>query len=414
MSSGEATRLAEDQNARLPLTEKASFCPSCHIGTMAPFYRVQSVPVHSVVQIPTRQGALDFPKGDLVLALCPECGFVSNTAYDPSLQHYCSDCEETQGFSPTFQEFQRNLVEGLIQRHELRGKRIIEIGCGKGEFLTLLCELGHNTGIGFDPAFVPDRNPARDRRGIDFVQDFYSEQYTSVPADFIACKMTLEHIANPGQFIAMVRRSIGNRQASVFFQVPDFTRVLQDRAFWDIYYEHCSYFTAHSLNELFQKSGFNVETIETHYDGQYLTIEATPGKISSEGEIWEAAGGPAQEWVSVQVLRFAQAVDELMSTWRHRVASWHAAGQKTVLWGSGSKGVSFLSALEENDAIHSVVDINPHRQGMFMPGSGHEIVAPSRLSEIRPDFVIAMNSVYREEIQRDLNQLGLSAKLYCL
>jgi len=67
-------------------------------------------------------------------------------------------CEETQGFSPFFRAWHEGLAQRLIDRYSLRAKKIIEIGCGKGEFLALLCDLGHNRGIGFDPAYVPERN----------------------------------------------------------------------------------------------------------------------------------------------------------------------------------------------------------------------------------------------------------------
>ena len=89
-------------------------CPNCEVGHLAPFYEVRSVPVHSVVSIRTREAALAFPKGDIVLGICEVCGFVSNMAYDASLQSYCPDCEETQGYSPTFQSFHRRLAARLI------------------------------------------------------------------------------------------------------------------------------------------------------------------------------------------------------------------------------------------------------------------------------------------------------------
>ena len=54
-----------------------------------------------------------------------------------------------------------------------------------------------------------------------------------------------------------------------------------------------------------------------------------------------------------------------------------------------------------------MVDINPYRQGKFMVGSGHEIVAPEFLATYKPDVAIAMNPMYQEEIQRKLIRLGI-------
>ena len=87
--------------------------------------------------------------------------------------------------------------------------------------------------------------------------------------------MTLEHIHPTGDFIATVRRAIGDRVGTnVFFQIPEATRILRDCAFEDIYYEHCSYFSPGSLARLFRANGFEVLGLSTEYDGQYLTIEA--------------------------------------------------------------------------------------------------------------------------------------------
>ena len=174
----------------------------------------------------------------------------------------------------------------MIDRYNLRDKEVIEIGCGKGEFLLLLCEMGNNSGTGFDPGFVARiDSPAAER--INFVKDYYTEKYSSYQGDFVCCKMTLEHIHPTAKFIKTVRRAIGNRlDTTVFFQIPDATRIVRDCAFEDIYYEHCSYFTPGSLARLFRRCGFEVLDLATEYDDQYLTIEACPsGSPTGQGDI---------------------------------------------------------------------------------------------------------------------------------
>ena len=93
----------------------------------------------------------------------------------------------------------------------------------------MICELGGNKGIGFDPAYVPARNQSAQKEDVTFIEDFYSEKYSQYHGDLVACKMTLEHIHQPADFIGTVRRSIGERHETVvFFQVPDTRRVLRD------------------------------------------------------------------------------------------------------------------------------------------------------------------------------------------
>jgi SAM-dependent methyltransferase len=376
---------------------------------MSVFYEVKGVPVHSVLLMPAREIALSYPQGDMVLGFCAPCGFIANLAFDPALHEYSANYEETQGFSPTFNAFHRRLAAHLIERYDLHGKNIIEIGCGKGEFLSLLCELGGNHGVGFDPAYVSERNKSAAKERITFIDAFYSEKYAGYYGDLVCCKMTLEHIPNTADFVRMVRRTVGNRSDTiVFFQVPDVVRILRDLGFWDIYYEHCSYFSLGSLARLFRHCGFTVVDLWKDYGDQYLMIEARPndGKPTSilpqENDLEELAS---------LVAYFSQNYRRQWRRWQGRLHEIGQNGQRAVLWGSGSKAVAFLTTLKIHDEIEYLVDINPHRQGTYIAGSGQQIVAPDFLREYKPDVVIAMNPIYRNEIQRALNTMGLNPEL---
>ena len=244
---------------------------------MIPFYEMNGAPVHSVQLLHSRKQAIAYPVGDIKLAVCHRCSFIANVSFDPDLQDYSLQYEATQSYSPTFNHFHRSLAQRLIARYDLRDKDIIEIGCGHGEFLILLCDAGPNNGVGFDPAYDDARIQHEAKSRITFISDYYSEKYADTKGDFVCCKMTLEHIPQTGEFVRTVRRSIGDDlDTTVFFQIPNASYVLQDVAFWDIYYEHCSYFTESSLKYLFLSSGFDVLDVFTDYDDQYLMIEARP------------------------------------------------------------------------------------------------------------------------------------------
>jgi SAM-dependent methyltransferase len=372
---------------------------------MEMFYEAARVPVHSVLLMPTREVAINYPKGDIALGFCAECGFIANTAFNPHVHEYSTQYEETQGFSPTFRSFHSKLAASLIDKYDLRRKTIVEIGCGKGEFLTLLCEMGGNRGVGFDPAFVTDRNPAKGITDIEFVQDFYSEKYASVQADFFCCKMTLEHIPNTAEFIRTVRRAVGEcSHKTVFFQVPDVTRVLQDFAFWDIYYEHCSYFCAGSLRRVFREAGFQILETWTDFDDQYLMIAARPSQTIPESDRMEEG---ASALLSRCIQEFVKQQSARVLSWRQKLSDIKRNGQRAVVWGSGSKGVAFLTRVSLNDAIEYVVDINPYRQGKFMAGTGQEIVGPDFLRDYKPDVAIVMNPIYQAEIRENLERMEL-------
>src|SRR5690349_3656631 len=164
---------------------QAHVCPNCGSAYMSTFYDVRSVPVHSVTLLSNREAALDYPKGDIVLGFCGTCGFIANLAFDPSLHDYSSSYESTQDYSQVFGAFHRKLASTLIERYGLRGKTVVEIGCGQGEFLSLLCELGCSQGVGFGPAYETSRSAAGHAPGLTIVKDYYSEEYGNCGADFI-------------------------------------------------------------------------------------------------------------------------------------------------------------------------------------------------------------------------------------
>lgn len=379
-------------------------CPNCLQGTMATFYEIQPVPVHSVALVRSYESAVRFPLGRIQLAVCQECGFISNIVFDEKKMNYSPECEETQGFSPTFTAFHRKLASDLIARFGLYNKTVLEIGCGKGEFISLLCSMGSNRGIGYDPAFVPSRTPAEGGNAVKFYQEFYSDRSTHIDADFVACKMTLEHIPDTHAFVSTVRRAIDDSTPTVFFQVPDMDRVLADIAFWDVYHEHCSYFTEESLRTLFELCGFRVLETWRDYDDQYLMITAVPAAVGTQLRVNSPAGANLE-----RVWEFADQAGRRTEFWKHILLDARRSGKKIVLWGSGSKAVSFLSSMGQagTDSIQYVVDINPYRQGCFMPGTGQTIVGPKFLTEYRPDLVIVMNSIYVAEIEADLRSMHL-------
>jgi SAM-dependent methyltransferase len=356
-----------------------------------------------------REQALQYPRGNLQLGFCRSCGFITDTLFDSAVHSYSTQYEETQGFSAYFNAFAKSLAQELIDIYGIRNKTVLEIGCGKGEFLALMCKLGNNRGIGIDPAYVPQRNPDSGSAHVEFIQDFYCEKYANLEADVICCRHTLEHIGTVGEFAQTLRKTIGDRKETlVFFEVPDVMRVLREGAFWDIYYEHSSYFTAGSLARLFRSAGFEIDRLYLDYDDQYLIITAYP------------AGGPTQPSLKLEndLAFLEQAVSQFKDTCSGRIDYWlntvteaAADGQKPVIWGSSSKGVAFLTTLKLTDEIRYVVDINPYKHGKYMPGTGQEIVAPDFLSKYQPQLVIAMNPIYRDEIQQSLSNMGLSPRL---
>jgi SAM-dependent methyltransferase len=389
-------------------------CPSCQSKGLSIFYKVDDIPIHSVLNIPDREKALQFQTGNMALGFCNECGFISNTVFDPELMGYSPDCEESQAFSATFSTFARNMAKEIVQKYGLYDKDILEIGCGKGDFLALLCEQGNNRGIGFDPAYVEREYQLEREVEIRFITEYFSGKHFDYPADFICCRMTLEHIFETEKFVQLVRKYIGNRtDRIVFFQVPDITRALKACSFEDFYYEHCSYFSPISLSTLFEKCGFSIIDLKVEYNGQYITLVAK-GSPDGPAQSISLSRESSLEALKGHITKYKECYPKVMEFWKNELKEIKKDQKRAVIWGSSSKGVSFLTTLNISDEIGYVVDINPYRQGNYMPGTGHMIVGPEFLKDYRPDIVIIMNAIYFDEISKNLSKMGLNPEILTL
>jgi C-methyltransferase C-terminal domain/Methyltransferase domain len=380
-------------------------CTVCGSSPCMVVLRMPKVPVHCNVLCPQREEALDAPMASISLTFCEVCGHLFNSTFDPQLMNYGPKYENSLHWSPRFQRYAMTLASSLTKRYALRAKTIVEIGCGDGKFLQMLCQHGENRGLGFDPACPRSPNGNSAKESVVVVPDSYSAKYAS-DADFVCCRHTLEHIENPRGFLTLLREAIGERaKTPVFFEVPNALLMLRELGIWDIIFEHCSYFSRSSLVHLFSSSGFTVLGVREGFAKQFLRIEARPAGSKTAGD---QRSGHRHSPMAGDIARFRRKYGKKIEFWRGRLGK-SLAGRRLVVWGAGSKGVSFLNALNVRDQIQYVVDINPRKHGMYVPGSGQQIVPPEFLKEYRPDAVIVMNSIYRNEIRSWTTALGVDA-----
>ena len=254
-------------------------CPICGGGRTEPVLSLKDQPVLIGVLWPDAEAARACRTGDIDLAFCPDCGFLWNVSFDPARIDYDQRYDNSLHFSPTFQAYSQALVDRLTKTYGLAGRTVVDIGCGKGDFLAMLCEAGAGRGYGFDPAYEGARveTPAAGR--ITWSNDYYGEEHARIQADLLASRFVYEHIPAPHDFLRMVRRSILDPDRTmVFFEVPDADLIVRQFSVWDLIYEHCSYFTPESLTRSFATCGFDVLRVEETFGKQFLTIEARAAK----------------------------------------------------------------------------------------------------------------------------------------
>ena len=372
-------------------------CPGCEGGSLDRGWAQTAVPVMNTTLFYSSVKAQAIARGDIALAHCSGCGLIFNSRFSPWEVRYGQLYEETQHYSERFSQFETSLANDLVERCHLRGKTIVDIGCGKAEFLRRLCAGGRNHGIGFDPAVCPERIPLADRGHLHLEPRYYVPGEPLGGIDLVCLKMTLEHIAEPLRFLRGLRSSLMGSGCPLFVQVPNGELVMQKGAFWDVYYEHCNYFSLRSLRALAVLAGFTVERMWTVFGGQYICLILHPCGLG---------GGPPALPDCPAFKDFGARVGLHLQRWRGLIDSYGRVGRSVFLWGGGSKAVAFLSGMEGHPAIKGAIDINPHKQGTFLPGSGLPIHSQHILKQHPDALVIVMNPNYKTEISQVLEALS--------
>lgn len=369
-------------------------CPVCDSDDLVSFLHRSGVPVHQNLVVASQDAARTVTRGDLDLLACTACGFVFNVAFDLSRLAYGEDYDNTQSYSAYFDNYLDGLVKDLVERQGVRNCTIVEVGCGKGHFLRKLVSYpgANNKGIGIDPSYV---GPDTDLHGkLSFRRSYYDQSCTDVAADVVVCRHVIEHVPEPMLLLHAVRAALTNApKARVFFETPCVEWVLRNRVIWDLFYEHCSLFTASSLRLAFQRADFAVQRVEHIFGGQYLWLEASPTKNGAT---------PTPQPGEIGALALAYGADEarLCATWLATLNTLKGRG-KVAVWGAGAKGATFVNLVDPHcELIDCVTDVNPRKHGGFIPGTGHPIVPLHELPLRGVKYAGLTNPNYREECQR--------------
>jgi len=379
-------------------------CVVCGGKSLEPLISIPDVPTLCNRLCASEAEAVNAPRGDIGLTYCLDCGHILNSAFDPARVDYDGRFENTLTFSPRYRQYADATADRVINRYGLFGKRIVEIGCGNGEFLRLLCSAG-NHGEGYDPSQPTSRSMAG-RGSVEIIgRNFAVEDARD--ADFVCCRHVLEHLPEPMDLLRQLREAIAiGAGAIVFFEVPNALFTLDRLGIWDIIHEHVSYFTPSSLARAFHGAGFSVCCAESAFDDQYLWLEAG---VDGEASPSALPKRPPDVLYSSFSARFAERIE----LWRQRIDQLRSDRRHVVIWGGGAKGVMFLNLLRvtAGAGIDWVVDINPRKQGHFVPLMGQRIVGPDCLLKDPPDLVIVMNPEYEREVRSMITDMGIGCQV---
>lgn len=365
--------------------------------------------MHGTAVLAAPEEARAVARGDQEIVLCGRCGLVFNRAFEPAKLDYAGEHSETQHHSPRFAEYARDLSAGWVQRYGLAGRDVVEVGCGGGDFAAALLDAGVGRVTGIDPHFTPGQVPPERAGRLVAVPEYFAAGMVAPGTAAVVCRHTLEHIPELALFGAEIMRGIRSAGVPVFLaEVPDLERILRTGAFWDLQYEHCSYFTSATLAGYLRGLGLDVVASRTTYSDQYLVADAAPGASCS-------SSSPCVADVTLEQLHklcasFAEETTARIAMWASWLDERAAAGQPVAVWGGGAKGLTFLNVLAGHAGpVTGVVDINPGLQRHYIGGVGLRIQPPAELPAAPPHTVLLMNPVYRQEVRDQLDALGLAS-----
>ncbi|WP_394560347.1 methyltransferase domain-containing protein [Aquipseudomonas alcaligenes] len=330
-------------------------------------YEQTSYPVFQNRMYDSAEEAINCPKGDIRLVENLTTGLVYNDAFQPELVTYDGDYQNEQGLS---EHFRRHLdvVAGIVGRH-LGHNRLVEVGCGKGFFLEKLLQNGFDI-TGFDETYEGS-NPR--------IRKQYYGPGTIDRAEGLILRHVLEHIQNPFEFLTMLRDA-NESSGRIYIEVPCFDWICKHKAWFDVFYEHVNYFRLSDFHRMFSS------TVECgHLFGdQYLYVVADLSSLRP----------PVYDPIDPAPFPndFIKSIN----------ASGVTDSRQCAIWGGASKGVIFsLLKMRAGQTIDAVIDINPAKQGKYLPATGIQVEAPAQaLQKLDAGAtIIVMNSNYTSEIK---------------
>ena len=314
---------------------------------------------------------------DIILYQCPHCGLIQAIG-EPV--YYYRDVIRATGVSEEMRLFRETQYQKWVDTYQLQGKKVIEIGCGVGEYMTMMETTGVKvSGLEHLVASVEKGKAG----GHDILQGFVEDENYLIedePYDAFYCMNFLEHIPEPGAFLRGIAANLSDGAVGLV-EVPNFDMMLEKNLYSEFIQDHLSYFTRETLRGLLEKNGFEVISCENiWYDYILSAVVRKRRKVDVSG--------------------FLESHENLKTEMSNFLYKQEEKGKKIAVWGAGHQALANLSLLDMADKITYVVDSAKFKQDKYTPATHILIVAPERLLQNEVQIVIIMAAGYSKEVKQ--------------
>ena len=209
---------------------------------------------------------------NLKICCCENCNLVQ---LDTVPVNYYREVVRSSTFSSEMNLFRINQFGKFISKYELQDKNIIEVGCGKGEYLSILTKFCPNT---FGLEFSKDAVDRCTRSSLKVNKGFIENEFYKIenaPFDAFFIMSYLEHIPNLNKFLKGLKSNL-KPEAIGLIEVPNFDMILQERIFSEFITDHLFYFTENTLKRTLEYNGFDVIYCEPIWHNYILSAKTLP------------------------------------------------------------------------------------------------------------------------------------------
>jgi 2-polyprenyl-3-methyl-5-hydroxy-6-metoxy-1,4-benzoquinol methylase len=388
-------------------------CRACGATLHHTFVDLGMSPLSNAILGPEQLNSME-PFYPLHARVCERCFLVQLEQYERPEKIF-EDYSFFSSFSETWLRHSQKYVEGAIDRFHLNSKSlVVEVASNDGHLLQYFQQRGIPV-LGVEPA--QNVAKAAEEKGVPTLAKFFGVQTAGElhaagqNADLLVANNVLAHVPDLRDFVAGLKRALKPRGV-ITLEFPHLLRLIQGNQFDTIYHEHFSYFSFLTAEDILVRQGltvFDVEEIPTH--GGSLRVYAchveddsrTPQARVSDLRKLEIASGIRQ---LDTYAAFEQKVRKTKRSLLSFLVDTKNAAKSVVGYGAPAKGNTLLNYCGVGrDFLDYTVDLSPHKQGHFLPGTHIPIHHPDMIRKTRPDYVLILPWNLRAEILEQLKDL---------
>ena len=353
----------------------------------------------------------------LKLFVCDHCWLVQVDEMEKADNIFDAEYTYFSSFSTSLLAHSKQYVDMMVDRFGFNQQsQVVEIASNDGYLLQYFKD--HNVPVlGFDP--TANTAAAAAEKGIETIVEFFGAETAKaqladkeIKADLIIGNNVLAHVPDINDFVKGMKIAL-NEGGVITMEFPHLMKLVDDCLFDTIYHEHFSYLSFTTVQTIFESQGlsmFDVEEIPTH-GGSLRIFAKHTGDEKHPVTSNVAAMLQKEKSAGVTGLAYYEGYQDQIDNIKYETWSFlieqKRKGKKVAGYGAAAKGNTLFNfcGIKGTDLVEYVVDLSPHKQNKFLPGSHIPVVAEQHLKDHKPDYVIIIPWNLTKEISNQLSYI---------